>query len=54
MNSQTRKRIIELHNKHLSIFYIEKHLKEEIPQGIIKQVIEEETKEDFNSLFKGG
>ncbi len=54
MKPETKKRIMQLHNKHLSIYYIEKHLEEEIPQGIIKQTIEEELKQDYDSLFLGG
>ena len=44
MNQETKKRIMELHNRGLTIYYIEKHLEEEIPQGIIKQTIEEAAK----------
>ena len=52
MDESTRKRIIELNDRGLSVYYIVKHLEEEIPLGIIQQTIEESAKEDFNSLFK--
>ena len=52
MKQATKDRIMQLHNKHLSIYYIEKHLEEEIPQGIIQKTIEEELRKDINEMFR--
>ena len=51
MKAATKKRILELHNKGLTIYYIEKHLEENIPQGIIKNVIEEHLRKEINDMF---
>ena len=45
MEEEDRKQILELHNKGLSIFYIEMKLR--IPQGIIMQVLDDEIKKDM-------
>ena len=51
MNEETKARILELNARGLTIYYIEKHLPEKIPQGIIQQVIEKEIIKDYNTLF---
>ncbi len=52
MNPETKKRIMELHNQGLSIYYIEKELN--IHSWTAQEVIEEELKQDHDSLFRGG
>ncbi len=52
MNEEIKKRIMELHNQGLTIYYIAKELN--IHSWTAQQVIEEELKKDSDSLFKGG
>ncbi len=52
MREATKKRIMHLHNKGLSVYYIQKELK--VKSWIAQEVIGEHTKEDFDSLFRGG
>ena len=46
INQETKKRILELNGRGLTIHYIEKHLNEKIPQGIIKKTIEQDVLKD--------